>query len=140
MGLNKYLIVVVLLAGCDLANQHQTFKVTGDVQLDGQPLTSGIVVFMPDSGQAAKGTIGRDGTFALGTYKADDGAVAGQYRVAVLAPDRSAMKGGVADLDRPLPSLIPARYGSTATSGLKFEVSATEPNIAHLALTSKATP
>ena len=140
MGVTKYLIVVVLLAGCTRANQNRTFKVTGDVRLDNQPLTGGIVVFMPDKGQAAKGTIGGDGTFTLGTYAADDGAVAGQYRVAVIAPDRSAMTGGAADLERPLPSLIPARYGSTATSGLKFEVSATEPNIAHLALTSKVTP
>ena len=132
--------VVLMLSGCNSANRAQTYEVSGNIQFDGQPLKSGMVVFMPDKGQAAKGTIGPNGSFKLGTYGVDDGAVAGQYKVMVIAADREAMQGGAAALERPLPTLIPAHYGSTATSGLTFEVKPTEPNVAHFALFSKARP
>ena len=141
MSIVKFVFVVALmLGGCSSANREPTFKVSGDVQIDGKPLTNGMVVFMPDKGQAAKGVINPDGTFKLGTYTVDDGAVAGQFKVMVISPDRSKMQGGAADLERPLPSLIPARYGSTSTSGLAFEVTPTDSNVAQFALTSKAKP
>jgi hypothetical protein len=140
MTIIKYLIVVVLLAGCSRANRDQTFKVNGDVKLDGQPLTSGTVVFMPEKGRAAKGAIDTNGSFKLGTYMADDGAAAGRYQVMVIAPDHKAIQGGAVNLDQHIPSLVPERYTSTTTSGLAFEVKPTEANVAHFTLTSKATP
>jgi hypothetical protein len=137
----KYAVAVVLmLSGCNSANRAQTYEVSGNIQFDGQPLKGGMVVFMPDKGQAAKGAIGLDGSFKLGTYGVDDGAVAGQYKVMVIAADREAMQGGAAALERPLPTLIPTHYGSTTTSGLAFEVKPSQPNIAHFALFSKASP
>jgi hypothetical protein len=141
MSVVKYAVVVVLmLSGCNSSNRAQTYDVSGSVQFDGQPLTSGMVVFMPDKGQAAKGAIGLDGSFKLGTYGVDDGAVAGHYKVMVIAVDRKTMQGGAAALERPLATLIPARYGSTTTSGLAYEVAPDKPNVAHFALSAEMTP
>ena len=56
-----------------------------------------------------------DGTFTLGTYESDDGAVLGKHRVAI-SPE--AQLG-----DGPAPKLIiPLKYASVETSELVCEV------------------
>ncbi|HMC89367.1 MAG TPA: carboxypeptidase-like regulatory domain-containing protein [Gemmataceae bacterium] len=53
--------------------------------LDGQPLPGATVLFMPEdgSGRAATGLTDSEGNFLLTTYKDNDGAVSGNYRVLV---------------------------------------------------------
>lgn len=68
-------------------------SVSGTVRREGEPLATGKVIFSPVSGgKLAFGAIQPDGTFQLTTESADDGAVAGQYRV-MIASGGSA-KGG----------------------------------------------
>jgi hypothetical protein len=59
--------------------------VSGRVRVDGQPVTSGTIMFHPASGPAAVGTIQSDGTYTLATLRPGDGAVVGTHRVTIHA-------------------------------------------------------
>lgn len=84
---NALFTVTMLLsaAGCggrDMAQVH------GRVTFDGQPVTSGVVIFSPvpgnnqtEPGKSSTGDIQPDGSFQLSTYKLHDGAIVGHHRV-----------------------------------------------------------
>jgi len=74
-------LIPVLAAGC-----AKTADVKGRVTLDGQPVAGATVLFVPEPGNAtrpASGLTDNDGTFRLTTYRSDDGAVPGAYRIVV---------------------------------------------------------
>jgi hypothetical protein len=81
--LGSFLSAVILTAaGC---GGDKTVKVEGLVTLDGKPLPGATVSFMPvGEGRAATGLTDADGSFRLGTFRADDGALAGEYKVIVV--------------------------------------------------------
>src|SRR5262249_9934025 len=62
-----------------------TVKVRGPVTLDGKPLPMGTAVtFVPvDKGRSATGATQADGSFRLTTFKPEDGALPGEYKVTV---------------------------------------------------------
>lgn len=76
----------LFLTGCGSGGGKDTYKVTGKVTFsDGSPLTKGTVVFA--SAEASPtGEIQSDGTYALRSYEADDGAPAGSYKVFLSGP------------------------------------------------------
>jgi hypothetical protein len=77
----------VLLATAGCGNQNLS-KVEGVVTLDGAPLSGATVSFMPvGQGRAASGLTDGDGYFQLTTFRTDDGALAGDYRVIVVVDD-----------------------------------------------------
>src|SRR5262245_39545204 len=69
-----------LIAGCRNAHELDTAPVTGNVLLNGKPLTSGTVTFVPPKGRVANGEIRSDGSFELSTYRAGDGAIVGPHK------------------------------------------------------------
>ena len=79
-------------AGCG-GGADTPYPVRGTVYLDGQPATElagGTVTF--NSAQlhkSASGVIEADGTYRLGSLKADDGAIPGKYQVTVSPPETS---------------------------------------------------
>jgi hypothetical protein len=80
----------VILVGFGCGSKDQPIPLEGTVLLDGQPVAGAIVSFLPDErgGRFATGTTAQDGSFRLTTYKENDGALAGDYRVTVtLIPD-----------------------------------------------------
>ena len=81
------LLLSVIAGGC--TERQETHTVLGMVVYpDGKPLTRGTVEFelIDNSNRmTAGGDIAPDGTFQLSTFKLHDGAIAGQYRVAVIA-------------------------------------------------------
>ncbi len=107
--------------GCGKSHEQETARVFGTVTLDGQPVTTGWVYFTPQSGRAAKGTIGPDGKFMLGTYSTNDGAIVGLHQVTIIAREE-----GPQDSELPGKSLIPERFASSTDSGLSFNVRAGE--------------
>lgn len=112
-----------LIAGCDAG--PATAPVTGTVTLDGEPLRFGKVMFQSvEGGQPARGEIGADGAFALGTFRRGDGAIVGTHRVRVVCyssqDPANAGKGPAGDSLGRL--LIPERYTSLGASGLTAEV------------------
>jgi hypothetical protein len=118
------------LAGCGGAKKGQlpTAQVTGQVTYRGAPLSRGTIKFIPvrASGKetrVAHGVLDEQGRYCLGTTAPDDGALPGDYEVAVESrvepPDVA--HATKLDLMRPK-SLIPARYADPRSSRLTAHV------------------
>jgi hypothetical protein len=115
------MLTLATIVGC--AEDANIAAVEGMVRVDGKPLTSGTVRFVPAAGRAATGTIQSDGTYALGTFGDSDGALIGKHQVAIIAYE-------AADDGRPAyemrnstsKSLVPEKYMAVGTSGLTFDV------------------
>src|SRR4051794_24814243 len=75
--------ISVTLAGCGHSGELETATVSGVVRLDGKPITTGTVTFVPQHGRAATGSIRNDGTFVLSTYGSGDGAIVGKNKAAI---------------------------------------------------------
>ena len=111
---------VVVLAGCG-GGEMKTAVVRGKVTYNGRPVPNGTITFVPEGGgPSATGQTGSDGTFALTTYKSDDGAVLGKHKVMIVAvQDTSNLLPEQRNLPAPV---IPDKYLSTATSDLTATV------------------
>ncbi|MBM3993096.1 MAG: hypothetical protein FJ303_02910 [Planctomycetes bacterium] len=115
-------LIACFVAGCSKKSTTLN-SVTGKVLYKGVPLTTGIIVFSPDtsrgeSGKIAFSKIKEDGSYTL--YTGDEpGATAGWYRVTVAsiaAPSASYQSAGV--------SLIDSKYCDPQLSQLSCEVKA----------------
>ncbi len=133
--------VVVLGCGGDESGLGRRYKVTGKVTYKGEPVPHGTVNFLPvkpapPEGRAATGEI-KDGYYSLTTVGDFDGALPGDYNVAIVALDMdlaaaasSAKEGGMIHQGDPAhqkaqknaKKLIPTKYGVSETSGLKATV------------------
>lgn len=91
--------------------------VSGQVLIDGKPLTCGTVKFIPTGHRSSYGEIGKDGRFTLSCYGQNDGAVVGKHNVEVNA----------SEMVKPTSMRwqAPKKYQDQATSGLTQEI--TEP-------------
>lgn len=140
-----------LLAGCLLAivlpgcNQGpQLASVSGRITVGGKAITEGVIMFQPEEGPPAIGTIQSDGTYTLKTFKPGDGALVGKHRVTIHATrvgagrlaspkdineeiERS-RKGGPVLIAGEVTWLVPEKYSQIQTSDLTAEVEA-GPNI-----------
>lgn len=151
-------ITLVALAGCGASGRPTLYKVTGKVTLNGQPLGGAAVAFHPANPEStARGAMARtqdDGSFVLGTFSNDDGAVAGEYAVTVtktkfkagldtksltMGPPREGAPPGNDAYARmmigPRPESateqaadVPEKYGSKATTDLRAVVANDSPN------------
>lgn len=117
----------VIVCGCSNSGQLETAPVSGRVLLDGKPLPFGVVTFIPSLGRAAKGEVQADGSFRLGTYKGDDGAIIGKHKVSVIAIRPPASGESSAERTDNV-FLLPSRYAIAEESGFEFEVKANDAN------------
>jgi hypothetical protein len=124
--------LLLIVAGCAEKGPELT-EVTGQVMIDGKPLTTGSVVTLPMKGRGARGTIDAEGNFTLTTSDMGVGAKPGRHQVAVIAVEE--MKD--APLGTPARSLIPEKYASAETSGLFIEVTLGEMEPVVLKLSSQ---
>jgi len=115
---------LLLAAGCGEPRQH-VVPVKGRVLYNDKPLAFGGVMFQPENGLPARGTIQSDGTFTLTTYSNGDGGTVGMNKVRVTCfPSQSPEGAGDASKGE-LPtagSLIPTRYNDYSTSELTIEI------------------
>jgi len=109
-------------AGCGESRPEvgvATYPAQGKVVLaDGSPLTSGVVVLVPEGGPTppVSGTLNPDGSFAVMTDGVAAGAPAGDYKVRVeIDPDAPAVGSSRKKRNGPP---FPAKYGKESTSGL----------------------
>ena len=116
-------LLCVAAPGCFSGNP-KTHPVSGKVTFpDGKPLTKGTVEFVlmdQDKPSTATGEISEDGTYVLGTFEPDDGAIAGRHQVVVIA-DHEIGTG----VERPgllAPTALHPKYRNFKTSGLEFTV------------------
>ena len=117
--------------GCG-PSRPTTAPVSGKVTYQGKPVTEGRIMFYPQHGRPATGTIGADGSYHLTTFKANDGAAPGKYKVTIDAThavggaqptgpqdERSLFKSGnVPKMER----LVPQKYSRLETTDLTAEV------------------
>jgi hypothetical protein len=77
--------ILMSAVGCG-PDRIATYPVSGKVVFeDGQPVSFGVVEFRVNGSiPVARGQIGADGQFTLGTFAAADGAAAGQHQVLVV--------------------------------------------------------
>ena len=108
---------LLLLAGCG-KNVQVKGKVTFE---DGSPLSTGMVIFT-SGGAQSKAPIEQDGSYRVGTLKADDGLPRGTYQVYITGAVKSP---GISPTGAPLGpvvQLVNSKFASPDTSGLTCEV------------------
>lgn len=76
-------MVLVAAAGC--GRGAGIVPVSGRVEVDGKPLSTGGIMVVPETGRAASGSIAPDGRFTLSTFKEGDGVVKGRHKVEIFA-------------------------------------------------------
>jgi hypothetical protein len=112
-------------------------RVSGKVTYNGQPVTKGVVSFVPSSGpgaatgQTATGEVGQDGSYTLTTFDTGDGAVLGEHTVVVIAREEDpAIQGhgmpipdSTGKLKTKAPKyLVPETYATVTKSPLRYTV------------------
>lgn len=77
------IVAIALTSGC--GGGIPTYPVQGQVEFeDGSPVKFGTIEFLNRELKLnARGEINRDGSFTVGTFKVDDGAVAGVHEVTI---------------------------------------------------------
>ena len=132
---------VLVFAGCSKSDRPEMVPVSGTVLYLGEPLEGASVRFMGKIGRPAIGHTDANGRFTLTSFDEGDGAVLGEHAVTVtkyakpsFEPPKKADGGYQFKSEAEMiafyntPSLLPARYGNTSQSGLRFTVTAEGPN------------
>ena len=109
-------LCAVALSGC---GGVKTYPVKGTVSVKGgEPLSKGFVVFTSEK-FTARGVIGADGEFALGSSREEDGAPPGTYKVTLV--DTS--EGPTYDNpDLPVKRYVDESYEASNTTPLELTV------------------
>jgi hypothetical protein len=118
-------------AGCDSGGLPDMVPIRGEVTYNGEPLREGTVVYLPSTpgqGRQATGGIGSDGTFVMTTHTKDDGVMMGEYNIVIFAykphpgepKTREEWEAIGGRIERGY--IIPEKYVSPATSGLRDSV------------------
>jgi hypothetical protein len=104
--------LAVPLVGCD--SGPKCVPVSGQVLIDGEPVTAGTIQVVPAEGRPAQGPIDEQGRFTLTTYDENDGCVLGTHRVAVTATETLP--------DGRMRELVPRKYADFSRSGLTVTI------------------
>jgi hypothetical protein len=117
--------VVFAFSGCG-SGRPPTYAAGGQVRFtDGKPLSGGFVVLKPQGGELAlnaRGFVHSDGTFRLGTFELEDGAIEGDHLALITPPG---FKGNPDELllkGQSLPVTVANKYQAFDTSGFKCTV------------------
>jgi len=120
-------LLTISISGC---SDNVSLKGTVTFSDDGSPLNCGTII-LDDGKHNARGNIESDGTFVMGSLKANDGLPPGEYKVCIAAAIKLLPCPQNEDDDPdnniyPPPSemLIDKKYESFETSGLSIKVDA----------------
>ena len=126
------LVGVVLVSGCG-GEEKPAIPVQGQLFYKGsEPAAGALVVFHPVSSDTSTikptGEVKEDGSFTLTTYRADDGAPAGEYTVTVVWLEKKT--GAKLGEDHGLAKdRLCGRYKSSGTTKLKATVNGTPTSV-----------
>jgi len=129
------LTLTICAAGCGSTPQSDhptTYSVAGTVTMNGEPVADANVNFqLTDGSRGASGLTDQQGNFSLTTFTAGDGALPGEYRVAITKFEKPPQETQVPE-DHPdynpnvatfVPrNLLPAKYANPQTSELTATV------------------
>jgi hypothetical protein len=104
--------LVFLLSGCDYGPTMA--PVSGKIKIDGQPLTTGVIVVYQKGYRPATAQIQSDGHFKFKTLTDGDGCVIGEHPITVVST--KAISASSAKC------LIPDRYGDIKQSDAKIKI------------------
>lgn len=107
------LALFVIVAGCQQSNRLPVYPVKGQVLYNGKPLKGVSLAFHPvdpknDIGYPAHAKTDEEGRFILTSYVENDGAPAGEYKVALAFEPESIDEG--ADQQKPIAFQLPNKY------------------------------
>lgn len=116
--LSPLTFLLALVAGCGEPPPPPLNPLTGTITHDGQPVTQGGLIFIPESGSwggvVVNAAVGKDGTFSATTSRTTgmattihNGAPAGRYKV-VYHPPSDGQKMG---LETELPEVVVVEAG-----------------------------
>lgn len=111
--LSCMLLLVATMVGCG-DSRPERFPVSGQVLVDGKPLTYGIIMVRPIGARASQGSVDNEGRFSLYAYKPGDGVVPGTHPVTINA--------GREISDTKTEWLAPKKYMKPETSGLTLTI------------------
>lgn len=106
-------LLLAVSNGCS-DGRPKRVPVSGQVLIDGQPLTHGYVRFVPKASRPSKGNLDSQGKFTLYCYEPGDGAVLGIHQVEV-----SGMQS-ISEWESRWHA--PKHYANVQTSGLTQEI------------------
>lgn len=118
------ILLLPVLAGCN-SGQLPVHPVNGTVRFDdGARVMFGDIEFFSAAHKInARGKINRDGTFEVGTYAENDGAVAGNHKVIILQVTGDYLTEKLSDeIDHDHGELIHPAYFDYRTSNLQCEI------------------
>ncbi len=136
------LLAAVLALSCGNDGRRRVFPVHGQVLYEDKPTPGALVIFHPlnDSDPQAPrpvARVGADGSFAPTTYRADDGAPAGEYAVTVVWVKEVDNQDAPREEQREPRNLLPDRYGKPDTSGLRVQIKEGRNDLPPFRLTGK---
>jgi hypothetical protein len=115
-----------LMTGCSSKPAEKLVPVEGKVTFDGKPLTTGTVIFHPDSSRGnnsqeePRGKVEADGSFKVSTRKGSPGAAPGWYKIAIIAQKKTDPKDPYS-----IAWITPQRLADPEKSGMALEVTET---------------
>jgi len=120
---------MVACVGCG-PSRPETAMVSGRVTYQGKSVVEGTIVFQPEQGRPAMGSLAADGSYTLTTFDPGDGALLGRHRVMIEARRITvpALPGGAADESvgtygpPKVEWLVPEKYSRLETTPLTAEV------------------
>lgn len=125
LAASLFVLAVSLAAHFGPDDRPQRVSVSGQVLIDGQPLTWGTIMFVPEKLRPSVGSLDANGRFTLSCFDGGDGAVLGTHRLEVTA-------NKVAGEEDP-PWLVPSKYADYQTSGLAVTITGrTDSLVIHL--------
>ena len=112
----RYICLTVALFCVGCSDRPHIVPISGQVLIDGKPLSYGFIRFSSGEGRPALGRLDKEGRFRLSTYESGDGAIVGSHRIAVLTHEIT---------DTGIKWHAPKEYADYAASGLTAKI--TEP-------------
>jgi len=121
----------LVIAGCSGDDESEllpTHPVHGVLTHQDEPMSGAIVIFHPTKkglvGGSPRGTADEDGKYRLTTFRTDDGAPAGEYKVTIYWPEP-----GPPDADPLPPDRLKNAYSDEKTTKLTATVSSDQTEI-----------
>jgi hypothetical protein len=106
-------VCLLAIAGCS-DGRPKRVPVSGQVLLDGKPLTHGYIRFSPPDSRASTGSLDSEGKFKLTCFEPGDGVVPGVHQVTVMAQEAIGSET--------IKWHAPKKYADPVTSGLTQEI------------------
>ena len=121
------LIVGFGSSSCSAKKGQPVFPVHGKVFFDGEPATGALVIFHPvnhhdpEEGKP-RAVVEKDGSFAVTTYAAGDGAPAGEYAVSIRWKTKTVKHPTRKGFPMKVATNFPERYQDPKTSRLVVRI------------------